>query len=122
MQKYKPLLRPATKNWDEIEETFLKLKQEGLDVTQMLELTTYIIKSGLSQRLYGIVSLKNLIISIYPEIDYNKETIFIEFDNVNRKWHFRYVAEPFKEPEFIRVYDEGFGVPKFKQFIDWIKW
>ena len=61
-------------------------------------------------------------ISIYEVIEWNKETLHIEFDRHNQKWNFKYFAKPYQKAEFIRQYEANIGIEKFNDFIGMIKW
>ena len=65
---------------------------------------------------------KTLIISIYENLEYEKEALHITFNSNSNEWHFRYFAVPFKDPEFVRTYTANVGIEKFDSFIKMIKW
>jgi hypothetical protein len=105
--------------WDSIENRYT---DRGDKHTRLVELIRHIKDSGLSQRLFGFTSMDKLVVSIYDPLNYTKESLHITFDSVNRKWHFEYYAQPFADPEFVRIYDEEKGIEKFDNFIKMIKW
>lgn len=89
---------------------------------RLLELIRHIKTFKLAERLYGSTSMDKLVISIYDPLDYQKESLHIQFDLVTKKWHFEYQAMPFQKPEFVRTYNEEKGIEKFDNFIKMINW
>lgn len=108
------MIVPA-KTWDDIESFFQ-------DEPEMLSLIRHIRTTHLADRLYGIVSLDKLIISIYDPLEMDKEALHVRFDGHSGMWSFTYYAVPFKEPEFVRSYERSAGIDKFDSFIKMINW
>jgi hypothetical protein len=94
----------------------------GGEHIRLLELTRHIKTSKLADRLYGSTSMDKLVISIYNPLDYQKESLHIQFDLGSKKWHFEYHAIPYQKPEFVRTYKEEIGIEKFDNFIKMINW
>lgn len=106
--------------WDFIENRF---RTDFGDVHfKMIELIQHIRSSGLSTRLFGSTSMDKLVISIYENIDYQKEALHITFNLKSNEWNFKYFAVPFKDPEFERVYPGEMGIEKFDNFLRMIRW
>lgn len=103
------------KTWDYIVSSFK-------DDPEMLGLVEHIISSDLSNRLYGMISLDRLVLSIYDKIDAHREALHIRFDRFSEKWNFKYFSVPFKPPEFERTYEKEKGIEKFDAFIRMINW
>lgn len=118
-RKYQPWNAKA-QSWDFIENRY-KEDWQG-EHKNLLELVRHIKNSDLNERLFGSTSMDKLVISIYDPIDYRQEALHITFDLWSRKWHFEYVAAPFRESEFVRTYDEEKGIEKFDQFVNLIRW
>lgn len=107
-------------NWDYIENKYLK-DWNGRHF-QLLALVRHIKNTDLANRLFGVISLDKLIVSILAPVDFQKEALHITFDLPLNKWHFTYFAMPFQDPEFVRTYDAEKGIDKFDQFIQMIRW
>lgn len=118
-QKYKPWSAKA-QSWDYIENRYLI--DFGHCHFKLIELVRHIKDSKLSDRLFGSTSMDKLVVSIYEELDYRKETLHITFNLDKNEWHFEYFAMPFQEPEFVRTYSADKGIEKFDNFIKMINW
>jgi hypothetical protein len=103
------------KTWDYIASSFK-------DNREMFSLIQHIISSGLSNRLYGVISLDRLILSIYDQIEIHREALHVRFDIASEKWEFKYFSVPYKPPEFERSYERDKGIEKFNAFIKMINW
>jgi hypothetical protein len=121
MKKHNPPLTPA-RSWASIEKGYADLIEHGLKLEPMLALVQHIQSTQLSERLYAYTSMHKLVIGIYPEIEWNREALHIEFDINTRKWYFRYYAKPFEPIEMERSYNENAGIEKLDQFIRFIRW
>lgn len=116
---------PRTANarpWNEIEAHYLNLNEHGWGHDKLLALVRHIKSTGLSNRLFAFTSLDKLVISIYEVIEWNRESLHIEFDRDAQKWSFKYFSKPFQDAEFIRQYDTDAGIEKFDHFVSLIKW
>lgn len=118
-QKYIPNSTKA-QSWDYIENRFVT--DFGHCHIKLIELVRHIKSSGLSDRLFGSTSMDKLVVSIYDELDYRKESLHITFDLDKDKWNFIYFAMPFQEPEFVRTYSADKGIEKFDNFVKMINW
>jgi len=116
MRKYNPSYIKS-RDWNEIRDFYKELK-----ISPMVDLVNHIMTNGLTKRLYATTSLYFLLISVYEEIELNREILKIEFSREENKWFFRYYSKPLQEAEFEREYDKDLGIEKFDQFIDFIKW
>lgn len=122
MQKgipYKPPFLVETRPWSDIEQHYLDF---GGRHTNFVELIRHIKNSDLSKRLFAYTSMDKLVVSIYEQINTFVETLHITFDTQNNLWHFKYYAQPFGDPEFVRTYSSDKGIEKFDNFIKMIKW
>lgn len=117
---YKPPFLVKPRAWRDIEHHYLTCF-DGQH-SELLELVRYIINSEVSQRIFAYTSMDKLVLSIYDPIDTFVEALHISFDIQNRNWHFAYFAQPFKDPEFERIYSADKGIEKFDNFIRMIKW
>jgi len=88
----------------------------------MVELVQHVRASGLDKRLFGSTSLDKLIISIYDDIDSQKDALNIKYDLIANPWYFEYFAKPFHNAEFVRIYPGDEGIIKFDNFIKLIGW
>lgn len=88
----------------------------------MLDLVMHIQKTGLSNRLFASLSMQKLVIGIYEELEWNNETLHIDFSSQERKWFFTYYSGSSKSVNYHRVYGEEQGIEKFDQFISNINW
>ena len=118
-QKYKPWTSKA-QSWDYIENRYVT--DFGHCHFKLIELVKHIKSTGLSNRLFGSTSMDKLVISIYEELDYRKESLHITFNVDKEEWNLRYFALPFQEPEFERIYSADKGIEKFDNFIKMINW
>lgn len=118
-QKYTPWNSNA-QSWDYIENRYVT--DFGHCHFKLIELVRHIKSSGMSNRLYGSTSMDKLVVSIYEEIEYRKESLHITFNLDKKEWNFEYFAQPFQEPEFIRTYSIDKGIEKFDNFIKMINW
>jgi hypothetical protein len=105
--------------WNELEEFFSDWEPYR---GNMAELIKHIRASGLDTRLFAFSSLSTLVISIYEDIQWHKETLHISFDTKTQLWHFVYYARPFQDAEFERYYELEKGIEKFEKFIEMIRW
>lgn len=120
LYKYRPKNCKA-QPWNEIESHF----DTGLGEqhkTNIAELVRHIKSVGFADRLFGIISLNRLVVSIYDPIEWDRETLHIAFDAYKSEWHFVYFAMPFRSPEFTRTYPPEKGIRKFDNFIKMIGW
>jgi hypothetical protein len=108
------------RSWDSIINTYKSIDENSY--LKMIELVSYIKNSDFKNKLFGTTSLTKLIISIYNPMQFNRETLHIDFDPNSNKWHFQYFSLPFQDPEFIRTYDSNDGIRKFNQIIKFLKW
>ena len=123
MQKrvsYKPLFLAKTSPWSDIEQHYLDCF--GGQHSNLLELVRHIKNSDLSKRLFAFTSMDKLVISIYEDLGTFVEALHIIFDIQSDKWYFKYYAQPFKDPEFVRTYSADTGIEKFDNFIKMINW
>lgn len=104
-----------TKSWDYLESSID-------DNPEMLSLIQHIRTSNLADRLFAIISLDKLVISIYNPLEMDRESLHVKFDVSLEKWNFTYYSIPFKEPEFIRTYERNAGLQKFDSFIKMKNW
>ena len=89
----------------------------------MQKLVQYIREeTSLSERLFACTSMHKLVLSIYNPIEWNRETLHINFDSLDRKWYFEYNPKPFRPTELNKVYPEELGLQKFQKFIQILKW
>ena len=102
--------------------TWVYLASSFKDNPEMFNLIQHIIGSGLSNRLYGIISLDRLILSIYDQIETQREALHIRFDRFSEKWSFKYFSVAYQPPEFERTYGKEKGIEKFNAFIKMINW
>jgi len=121
MKNYNPTYTKS-RGWDEIEHWYIELIEHGLTLEPMLDLVKHIRSSKLKIRLYAYTSMHKLVVSIYEQIEWNREALHIEFDLETRNRFFKYWSKPFAESEFERKYSEELGIEKFDQFINYIKW
>ena len=119
-KKYKPQ-NAKVQSWDEIEKHFTEWFS-GTYVDNLAKLVGHIKSSGLSQRLFGYISMNKLIVSIYNPIEWNREALHIEFDKQNQNWYFKYYPKPNEKVEFERKYELKMGIEKFEKFIEMMKW
>jgi hypothetical protein len=110
------------RSWDDIETHYLELNEHGWKHDKLIELIRHIKSTELSKRIYATTSVDRLLVSIYEDIEMNKETLQINFDRIKQQWHFDYFANPYVEPEFSRVYPAEKGIEKFDNFIKMIGW
>jgi hypothetical protein len=116
---YNPsLAKPQT--WEYIEDRYSKML--GGSHFMMKKLVLHIRETGLASRLFAYTSMDRLVVSIYENIDHQKEALHITFDLNQNNWHFVYFAIPFKDPEFVRTYPADKGIEKFDKFIRMINW
>ena len=118
LRKYQPW-NAKSQNWEFIENRFITYWPNH---KQMIELVQHIRNTNLKNKLFGSTSMDKLVISIYHQIDYSKESLHITFNLHSNKWNFKYIAMPFQKPKFVRSYDEQVGIQKFDKFIEMIKW
>jgi hypothetical protein len=76
----------------------------------MRKLVQHIREAGLASRLFAYTSMDRLVVSIYDNIDHQREALHITFDLNQNRWHFAYFAAPFKDPEFVRTYPADNGM------------
>jgi len=110
------------RSWDHIEQYYIRLNEGGIKQDNFLELIRYIRSSGISIRLFACTSLDKLVISIYNPIEWERETLHIEFDRSSQKWHFKYYPKPFEKVEFERTYPADKGIEKLDAFIKLMRW
>jgi hypothetical protein len=110
------------RSWDDIENKYLNSVQYGRHHYKMVELIRHIKSAGYSNRIYGTTSLDTLLLSIYSPMDRFKETLHISFNRANNKWCFTYHEQPFRQPEFVREYDEDKIIEKLDYFVKMVRW
>ncbi len=118
-------MKPNTvgiRNWTEIEQFYTDLIMHGWKLDPLLELVRHIITTKLSERLFGSISLSNLIVGIYNPMEWDREALHIEFNRQTQKWLFKYYPMPYKPIEFERQYPAEKGIEKFDNFIQMMKW
>ncbi len=120
INKYHPY-NVKINDWSNIEDQFNTWFGQHYQ-SNMAELVRHIINTKLSERLFGASSWDKLIISIYNPIEWNRESLHVNFDTEKDEWHFVYYATPFLQPEFVRTYPFEKGIEKFDQFIKMINW
>ena len=103
------------KPWNYLESSFN-------DNPEMSGLIQHIIASKLTNRLYAIISLDRLVISVNNPVEMDRESLHVKFDKHAEKWNFTYYSIPYKEPEFVRTYERSAGVEKFNSFLKMINW
>jgi hypothetical protein len=108
--------------WDDIESHYADLNRHGWKHERFIELIRHIKNSKFSERVFATTRLDDLLISVYEDIELQKETLHISFDRNKSEWHFDYYAVPFKAPEFSRIYSEDKGIEKLDSFIEMIGW
>jgi hypothetical protein len=110
-------------SWDELDKYYVDLNNRNWGHDRLLELVRHIKTTRVSDRLFGSISmLDKLIVSIYDPIEWNRETLHIEFDRTNDSWYFKYYSRPNEEPKFERKYNAELGIEKFDKFVSVIKW
>jgi hypothetical protein len=107
-------------SWEFIENRFLT--DFGNSHFKLIELVKHIRETKLSERLFGSTSMDKLVVGIYEELDYRKETLHITFNLDSSEWNFKYYGMPFQEAEFQRTYSAEKGIEKFDNFIKMINW
>ena len=118
-QKYKPWIAKH-QSWDYIENRYIT--DFGYCHLRLIELVRHIKSNSLSNRIFGSTSMDKLVISIYEDIDYRRESLHITFNLDKKEWQFEYFALPYQEPEFQRIYPAEKGIEKFDNFIKMINW
>ncbi|WP_375437722.1 hypothetical protein [uncultured Hymenobacter sp.] len=108
--------------WEVIEGRYTELINRGWRLIPLLDLVQKIKSSPLSTKLYAFTSLDRLVVSIYPDIEWERETLHVLFDQHRQEWEFKYFAKPYQKPEFVRQYPADAGKEKFDQFINMIRW
>lgn len=108
--------------WPDVEQFYLELLRQGWNMVAVLELVRHIRSTGLADRLFACISLDKLIVGIYDPIEWQRETLHIEFDGATNTWTFAYYSRPHTMPGFVRKYPVEEGLKKFDQFIEVIKW
>jgi len=121
LKKYKPQMIKIGP-WEQIEAHYMSLISYGWKLESMVSLIRFIRNNGLDKRLFAYTSLDKLVVTIYDPAESNRETLNIQFDRNNKKWHFEYSPKPFEPVEMERYYPEEDGIKKFCQFIEWLKW
>lgn len=100
LYKYRPKNCKA-QPWNEIESHF----DTGLGEqhkTNIAELVRHIKSVGFADRLFGIISLNRLVVSIYDPIEWDRETLHIAFDAYKSEWQaFRVLCNALS---FSRIY------------------
>jgi hypothetical protein len=119
--KYKPAYAKVVP-WEEIAERYAELISLGIDLEPMLALVKHIMESGLGQRLFAFVAMRELVISIYDPIDIGKEVLHIEYNDYSSKWYFEFRPKPYSPFEALRYYPKELGIKKFDQYIKMLKW
>ena len=79
IRKYHPW-NSKSDSWDDIEKKYIE--NWGEKHFRLIELVQHIKNSELRYRLYGSTSMDKLVVSIYEIIDYRKEALHINFDNL----------------------------------------
>lgn len=120
MNVYKPKHLTA-RPWQDIE-LFFRDVFDGTYQSSIYRLVQHIHKRGLTDRLFATTSLDRLLISIYPTLEFRREMLYVTFDRNKKEWHFEYCSEPFRKPEFTRIYPLEKGIEKFDAFISVIRW
>ncbi len=110
------------KPWDSIIDFYEELQLKGIDQAPMLALLHHIKDTYLSERLFAYTSLMSLVVSIYNPIEHFREALHINFDQTERKIHFKYYSLPFTKPTFIREYKEDEIITKFDSFVKFVRW
>lgn len=118
---YRPQLIHSS-SWKTIEGFYAELAMSGHQIEPLLELVKCIRETELQHRLYGFTSMTRLIISIYEELEWEREALHVAFNPATREWHFTYYAKPFRPAEYERVYAEALGIEKFRQVIRYLCW
>jgi len=121
MSKYKPHSVDIGP-WGKIEQRYVDLIEHEWRVEPMLSLVQFIINNGYDKRLSGYTSLDRLVITIDDPAESHRESLFIQFNQHTRQWHFEYYSKPYDPVEMERYYPEEQGIDKFCQFIEWLKW
>src|SRR4051812_27848456 len=122
LQKFKPIEQKIIP-WEDIEKYYQNLISHGWMLENMVSLIQFIRNNNYDKRLFGyIVSLEKLVITIYNPAELHRESLYIEFNRQNRRWHFEYFAKPYEREEAERYCDEEDGIKKFLQYIKWLNW
>ena len=119
--KYQPPYTQS-RDWQEICSWYAELTDHNPVFKPYLDLVTFINNGELKDRLFAYTSVHKLVISIYENIEWNREALHIEFDAGTRKWFFEYYPKPFEPVEFKRKYEEEQGIQKFEKIINYLKW
>ncbi|PQJ79750.1 hypothetical protein [Polaribacter porphyrae] len=123
VEEYIPRFYPI-KPWNETRSFYSDLiDNHNFELTPMLDLVDYIIKSKISDRVFGTISNHTMLtMSIYEKIELGREMLRIYFDSTEKKWFYKYYSRPDKLIQFEREYDKELGIEKFNQFISFVKW
>ena len=108
-------------DWSEIENEYKELVQSNFFFKPLLDLVLYIRENEYDKRLYAYTSMHKLVISIYPDIAWNKEALHIELSTAD-KWLIEYFPKPCHSAEFVRQYAKNEIFKKFDDIIKYLNW
>lgn len=109
--------------WSDIERRYADLINEhGWRIEPLYELVKHIRHTRLSERLFAFTSMDKLVVGIYDPMEWNRETLHVEFDDEEQRFTFSYYSMPNAPVEFERRYPAGKGIEKFDKFIEAVKW
>lgn len=122
-KKFKPYqaLTAMAVNWNDIRTRYVDLVAHNWPLQSMVDLVNHIIHSGISNRVYAYTSMDKLVISIYEDLEYNREALHIQYLNPG-KVHFEYFPKPFERSEGDRIYPEAEIIKKFDRYIELLRW
>jgi hypothetical protein len=110
-----------SRSWSEITEFYRNLvENHGWDMSPMLSLVEEIATSAYIHGIQATTSHATLCIWQYPEIEFDKNTIRIDFDNGH--FIFRYRESPYASKEWRKVCEREEGFITFEYVISKLRW
>ena len=118
---YTPLITSPRPSAD-IEEFYVLLTRDAFDQEPVVDLVRHIRTKYGEERFHALISMRTLIVSGNNPIEFDRETLRIDYHSRENEWQFSYVSKPFKLAEFTRRYAGPLGIEKFDNFVRMIRW
>ncbi len=109
-----------SRSWSEIAEFYRNFAEKNVNIAPMLSLVEEIATSSYSHGIQATTSHATLCIWQYPEIEFGKNMIRIDFDN--RHFIFRYRESPYVSKEWRKECEREEGFATFEYVISKLRW
>ena len=110
-----------TRSWDDLVKFYRGLVEDGWQLNPIVELIQHIKTQNYSNHIFGATSVHYLIISIYEEIELNREMIKIGVES-NSQYRIQYFSKPFMEATIVMEVQQSELKEKFDNIIRNLRW